>query len=236
MPALRYLSSLASMTSFKAVSYTHLNNRFESPNLTYVLRFKTNARRGGFIRNVWMNRSVATAVGAASIHATMLYEDGRNGDYLPTFENICIENLTAHGGDYGIFLEAFPEVPIRGLTLRNIDIEGVRIPLRAMNWENPVLENVKINGVPYPRPTEARILGIPCPGGRVDVYKRQLPWLWACASRESCQTGWISCPSTSALWARGSPESCSSGCSAQTMPEKRPERAGRNRWGTGSPS
>lgn len=143
------------------------NNRFESPNLTYVLRFKTNARRGGFIRNVWMNRSVATAVGAASIHATMLYEDGRNGDYLPTFENICIENLTAHGGDYGIFLEAFPEVPIRGLTLRNIDIEGVRIPLRAMNWENPVLENVKINGVPYPRPTEAHILGIPCPGGRV---------------------------------------------------------------------
>lgn len=143
------------------------DNRFESPNLTYVLRFKTNARRGGYIRNVWMNRSTATAVGAASIHATMLYEDGRNGDYLPVFENICIENLNAHGGDYGIFLEAFPEVPIRGLVLRNIEINGTRIPLRAMNWEAPVLENVKINGVPYPRPTEARILGIPCPGGTV---------------------------------------------------------------------
>lgn len=54
----------------------------------------------------------------------MLYEDGRNGSDLPVFHNITIENIIAHGGDYGIFLEAFDEVPVTGLTLRNIRIDG----------------------------------------------------------------------------------------------------------------
>ncbi len=137
------------------------SNLFESPNLTYVLRFKTNARRGGYIQNIWLHDTVATAVGAAAVHATMLYEDGRNGDFLPRFSDICIENLKADGGDYGIFLEAFPEVPITGLVLRNIQIENAQAPMRAMNWEAPVLSNVSINGQLYPRPTETRILGIP---------------------------------------------------------------------------
>ena len=33
-----------------------------------------------------------------------------------------------------------------------------------MNWKDPVLENVKINGEEYPRPTETRILGVPAVG------------------------------------------------------------------------
>ena len=32
---------------------------------------------------------------------------------------VTMENITAHGGDYGVFLEAFPEVPITGLVMRN---------------------------------------------------------------------------------------------------------------------
>lgn len=144
-------------------------NLFESPNLTYVLRFKTNARRGGYIQNIWLHDTVATAVGAAAVHATMLYEDGRNGDFLPTFSDICIENLKADGGDYGIFLEAFPEVPITGLVLRNIQIENTQTPLRAMNWEAPILSDVTINGLTYPRPTETRILGVPKAGAAVQA-------------------------------------------------------------------
>lgn len=144
-------------------------NLFESPNLTYVLRFKTNARRGGYIQNIWLHDTVATAVGAAAVHATMLYEDGRNGEFLPTFSDICIENLKADGGDYGIFLEAFPEVPITGLVLRNIQIENTQTPMRAMNWEAPILSDVTINGLTYPRPTETRILGVPKAGSSVQA-------------------------------------------------------------------
>lgn len=142
-------------------------NRFSSPNLTYALRLKTNARRGGFVERVMLCDSVMERVHGAAVHGTMLYEDGRNGGYLPVFRDITVENITARGGDYGIFLEAFPEVPITGLTLRNIRIDGVRRELRGMNWKDAVVENVEINGKRFPRPGSVRILGVPFPGGVV---------------------------------------------------------------------
>ena len=141
-----------------------VGNRFASPNLTYALRLKTNARRGGFVENIMLCDSVMDHVGGAAIHGTMLYEDGPNGDSLPVFRNITIENITAHGGDYGIFLEAFPEVPITGLSLRNIHIDGTRQALRSMSWQDAHVENVTLNGKEFPRPGYVRILGVPCAG------------------------------------------------------------------------
>lgn len=138
-------------------------NHFSSPNLTYALRLKTNARRGGSVEKIMLCDSVMDSVHGAAIHGTMLYEDGRNGNDLPVFRDITIENIEAHGGDYGIFLEAFPEVPITGLTLRNIQIDGVSQPLRSMNWKDAVVENVVINGKQFPRPGYVRILGTPEP-------------------------------------------------------------------------
>lgn len=144
-------------------------NRFSSPHLTYALRFKTNARRGGFVEDVVLRDSVMENVHGAAVHGTMLYEDGRNGDSLPVFRNITVENITAHGGDYGIFLEAFPEVPITGLVLRNIQIDGARQALRSMNWQGAVVENVTINGKAFPRPGFVRILGVPVSNGTVQA-------------------------------------------------------------------
>jgi hypothetical protein len=140
------------------------NNHFDSPDLTYALRFKTNAQRGGVIENIYLRNSSIKNVDQAVVHGTMLYEEGKNGNYLPTFRNIVIENITSNGGEYGIFLEAFDEVPITGLVLRNININNVATPLRAMNWVDPVFENVTINGMSFPRPIEARIEGIPQAG------------------------------------------------------------------------
>lgn len=141
-----------------------LNNRFSSPHLTYALRFKTNARRGGRVEDIFLADSVMEHVHGAAVHGTMLYEDGRSGDFLPVFSNITIENIWAHGGDYGIFLEAFEEVPVTGLVLRDIVIDGVDRPMRAMNWKEPVIERVMINGEEYPRPSRVRILGITAAG------------------------------------------------------------------------
>lgn len=144
-----------------------VNNRFSSPNLTYALRLKTNARRGGKVEDVILADSVMDHVHGAAVHGTMMYEDGRNGHDLPEFRNITIENIEAHGGDYGIFLEAFEEVPITGLVLRNIQIDGVSQLMRSMNWKEPVMEQITINGKKFPRPCAVRILGIPMIGKEV---------------------------------------------------------------------
>ncbi len=160
------------------------NNRFNSPNLTYALRLKTNAKRGGRVENIILADSVMEHVHGAAVHGTMLYEDGRNGEYLPSFKNIIIENITACGGDYGIFLEAFDEVPITGLVLKNIVIDGVTCPMRSMNWENPVVEQVQINGKSFPRPGKVRILGVPEPGKLVTAA------LEYCGGKGNCRYVW----------------------------------------------
>lgn len=159
-------------------------NRFDSPNLTYALRLKSNAVRGGTVEQIALTDSDIRSVGGAAIHGTMLYEDGRRGGYLPVFRDILIENVRAHGGDYGIFLEAFPEVPITGLELRNICIDGAAHGLHAANWKDAVLENVVINGEEYPRPVCVHILGVPCPGEEVRAAMRsctplpRVAWRW----------------------------------------------------------
>ena len=144
------------------------NNTFDSPTLNYALRFKTNAERGGAVENIYLRNSKVKSVGNAVVHATMLYDVGRDGNYLPQFKNITIENLTSSGGEYGIFMEAFDEVPITGLVFRNVNISNVGTDIRALNWEDPVMENVTINGKTYPRPVETKILGVPVPGQRIE--------------------------------------------------------------------
>ena len=113
------------------------------------------------VEDIILADSVMDHVHGAAVHGTMLYEDGRNGSDLPVFHNITIENIIAHGGDYGIFLEAFDEVPVTGLTLRNIRIDGVTRPMRSMNWKDSVVDDVVINGKCFPRPGGVRILGVP---------------------------------------------------------------------------
>ncbi len=160
------------------------NNRFTSPSLTYALRLKTNARRGGRVEDIILADSVMEHVHGAAIHGTMLYEDGRNGSDLPVFRNITIENIKAHGGDYGIFLEAFKEVPVEGLVLRNIVIDGADRAMRSMNWKDPVVENVLINGQRFPRPGKVRILGVPIEEETVTASAE------FCGGQGACRFAW----------------------------------------------
>lgn len=159
-------------------------NLFTSPNLTYALRLKTNAKRGGRVEDIILADSVMDYVHGAAIHGTMLYEDGRNGHDLPVFRNITIENITAHGGDYGIFLEAFEEVPITGLVLKNITIDGAARCMRSMNWKDPVIEQVMINGRRFPRPGKVRILGIPVEREQVEASAE------VCGGQGECGYAW----------------------------------------------
>ncbi|MDD3921344.1 MAG: glycosyl hydrolase family 28 protein, partial [Eubacteriales bacterium] len=166
-------------------------NVFESKNLIYALRLKTNARRGGVMENIAFCDSEIPCVSGAAVHATMLYEDGRNGDWLPEFRNIRIENLRARGGRFGIYIEAFPEVPVTGLVLKDIEIEDTQNPLYAANWKSPEMRNVRINGREYPRPIMVRIGGVPYAGAVLSAIAEatgealHFSWLLGARGRET---------------------------------------------------
>ena len=62
---------------------------------------KTNAERGGAVENIYLRNSKVKSVGNAVVHATMLYDVGRDGS-ICSFKNI-IENCASrarhlHGG------------------------------------------------------------------------------------------------------------------------------------------
>lgn len=98
----------------------------------------------------------------AVVHATMNYAEGVYGSHLPRFRHIVIEDLEAHGGEYGLFIEGLPQSPIDGLVLKDIRITGVEKPLHAAHWGSGVkMENVTINGLAYPRPVQLFLRGLP---------------------------------------------------------------------------
>lgn len=135
------------------------SNVFGGGALDYAIRFKSNAARGGVVEDIYIRGSQAKDIRYVSIHATVLYDEGWMGSHLPEYRNIRIEDFKGNGGAYGIFMEAFEQVPISGLELVDVEIRDVDCEVRARNWEEPVLENVCINGNVYPRPIDTRVEG-----------------------------------------------------------------------------
>ena len=58
--------------------------RMDSPNLDRVLRFKSNAVRGGVIENVFMRNVTVGQVADAVLQIDFLYEEGAKGQYKPS--------------------------------------------------------------------------------------------------------------------------------------------------------
>lgn len=175
-----------------------LHNHFSSPELAYALRFKSNARRGGSIHDIWLCDTEVSAVREAAVHATMLYEDGANGAYLPSFYGIHIDGLYVRGGQYGIFLDALLGSPVRELSLKNIEIEQVKKPLCLRCVERPSFEQVRINGTDYPTVTAVFLPQIPAAG---DIARAEV--VYDGGVQEELRYEWsLAGPASPGLWQR----------------------------------
>jgi polygalacturonase len=121
--------------------------KMDSPNLDRVLRFKTNAVRGGVIENVYMRNVTAGQVAAAAIDVDFNYEEGAKGSFLPVVRNIEVQNLSCRQSRNALSLRGFPNAPITGVTLRHCTFENTARPNVIENVRDLVLEDVTINGV-----------------------------------------------------------------------------------------
>ncbi|MCD8167226.1 MAG: glycoside hydrolase family 28 protein [Bacteroides sp.] len=109
------------------------------------IRLKTSSMRGGVMENIYMRNMEIDKVGNEAIIFTMLYED--KGEYMPTIRNVYIEDVTVeNGGKGGIFMEAYPESPIKNIRFNNIRIDDTQIPVKLVNTEEVVFRNTFING------------------------------------------------------------------------------------------
>jgi len=127
------------------------NNFFDSPNLDYPIRFKTNALRGGVLENVYVKHSVVNKSKLAVVHADFFYDEGHDGDYLPRLANITIDDFKTQ--KYGsidsknaFFLKGFEDAPIENIVFRDMVLDGVKGDAEMINVNNLTYENVTING------------------------------------------------------------------------------------------
>ena len=127
------------------------DNYFDSKELDYPIRFKTNAERGGKLENIFVKNSTVNKSKLAVIHADFFYEEGTNGNHKPILRNILLSDIkTVDGGSvdakHALYLKGFQDAPIENIVLEDVALSGVKGEDVLQNIKNLTLKNVTING------------------------------------------------------------------------------------------
>ena len=97
----------------------------DSPNLDRALRFKSNARRGGLLENIFMRNVTIGRVAEAIITVDFLYEEGANGPHKPVLRNVQLEHVTAKSTPRVFYIAGFDGVTVDGIKLAHCTFSGV---------------------------------------------------------------------------------------------------------------
>lgn len=98
----------------------------DSPNFDSALRFKSNARRGGTIENVFMRNVEIGQVAEAVLTIDFIYEEGAHGPYRPLVRNVVLENITSRSSPRVMRIEGFAGALIDGVRFVDCTFSGVQ--------------------------------------------------------------------------------------------------------------
>jgi len=121
--------------------------KMDSPNLDRALRFKSNAKRGGVLENVFMRNVEVGRVAEAVLTIDLLYY-GEQGPHKPVVRNVQIENVTSTSSPRVMWVVGFPGVTIDDIRFKNCTFRGVE-SAEVMNhtgsfsFENVTIEPAK---------------------------------------------------------------------------------------------
>jgi polygalacturonase len=105
------------------------------------LRFKSTRGRGGIVENIEINNVFMTDIATDAIGFNMYYGGQSPGagddsggaatgvavdEGTPQFRDITIANVVCRGAKQAVALQGLPEMPIRGIHLRNVSITAER--------------------------------------------------------------------------------------------------------------
>jgi len=97
----------------------------DSPNLERALRFKSNARRGGVMENIFMRNVTVGRVAEAIITVDFLYEEGANGSHNPIVRNVQLDHVTAKSTPRVFYIASFHGATVDGIQLAHCTFAGV---------------------------------------------------------------------------------------------------------------
>jgi hypothetical protein len=114
------------------------------------LRFKTARSRGNVVENVRATNMVMRNVGEA-VTVTMFYVGGDThaaepvSEETPTFRNFHFSDIIATGVKRAALIEGLPEMPIQGLSLSNVVVEGAASGITCTNVSGMTFDNLLVN-------------------------------------------------------------------------------------------
>ncbi|MCA1619252.1 MAG: glycoside hydrolase family 28 protein, partial [Acidobacteria bacterium] len=119
----------------------------DSPNLDRALRFKSNAKRGGVLENVFMRNVEVGRVAEAVLTIDLLYF-GEKGPHRPVVRNVRIENVTSTSSPRVMWVVGFPGVTIDDISFKNCTFRGVEAAevlnnIGSISFENVTIEPAK---------------------------------------------------------------------------------------------
>ena len=150
------------------------NNVYDSPNLFFGLRVKTNSSRGGYVRNIYIKDTEVKALMAA--FATInFYYDNDSDTRVPTTSDIYISNCYSPAGGFTnkpklglIMAKQYGHSPISGFHFKDCRFDGFyQSPNNPDNPNRPVTnlicveeggiqyDNVTVNGQLYQPPRKS---------------------------------------------------------------------------------
>jgi polygalacturonase len=121
------------------------NCRMDSPHLDRALRFKSNARRGGTVENVFMRKVQIGSVAEAVLTIDFLYETGASGPYRPIVRNVQLEDVTSTSSPRVMWIVSFAgaiieDVRFTNCTFRGLTASDVMQHAGAVVYNNVTLE------------------------------------------------------------------------------------------------
>ena len=122
------------------------------------LRFKSTRGRGGVVEKIFISNVRMTDIPGDAINFNLYYGgkaplDDAGGategaapavtEATPQFRDIQIENVVCRGAQNAIVLQGLPEMPLRGISLKNVTMSS-RKGVSVTDAENITFENVRV--------------------------------------------------------------------------------------------
>ena len=120
------------------------NCHMDSLNLDRAFRFKSNARRGGTVENVFVRNVDIGRVAEAVLTIDFLYETGAAGQYKPTVRNVVLENIRSAASPRVMWIVSFPGAVIEDIRFVNCTFRGVEATEVLQNVGSISFKNITI--------------------------------------------------------------------------------------------
>lgn len=125
------------------------NCYMSSPELDRIIRIKSNALRGGEVKNIYVRNIYVGECKQAILGVEMKYWHVNDGPYPPFFHHIYLENIISQKSQYALYLDGFSDkIQLQDIIIKNCIFNGISTPEinKITGAKNIQFKNVKING------------------------------------------------------------------------------------------